>query len=35
VGLVGYYTGTVAAAATCLLLVCMDIACYYYSWFLW
>ena len=35
VGLVGYYTGTVAALATCLLLVCMDIACYYYSWFLW
>jgi len=35
VGLVGYYTGTVAALATCLLLVSMDIACYYYSWFLW
>jgi hypothetical protein len=35
VALVGYYTGTVAALATCLLLVCMDIACYYYSWFLW
>ena len=35
VGTVGYYTGTVAALATFLLLVCMDIACYYYSWFLY
>jgi len=32
--LVGHTSGFVAALCTFIILVCMDIACYYYSWFL-
>eukprot|EP00960_Hanusia_phi_P074615 768276-Hanusia_phi.AAC.5 len=34
-GIVGHTSGFVAAACTCIILVCMDIAAYYYSWFIW
>jgi len=33
-GLVGHSAGVVAAVVTFIILLCMDIACYYYSWYL-